>query len=288
MNRPVIKRRLVSNGPVSDITTLPVEILDIILGIVLRNAFRSIMTKPIFVFRQYRALIMTCKRFRFILDNALPRIAIHRQRVMPRNTWQIQIWDLNIHGSTISETELNSPNTQVLTHWSNFFQTFQKFCLRHIEVASYDYAKTRLGKFWLNPMITLDDFKVLRGNNPYFDTELISHLGGIFQRYKRHPTKQEHKQFKHVPWPYCTSEIINITSLNGKKVAYSVRNWKVQNNDCLSSKKVANEVSEWWILDSYDFCRDKSFIAGYYRGRAWVVDVRSGTVHTNERCRGWR
>ena len=60
------------------ITTLPPEILDAILGIVLKNGMLASIKQqtPIFGLRQYRALIMTCKLFKTIVDNACLQITM--------------------------------------------------------------------------------------------------------------------------------------------------------------------------------------------------------------------
>src|SRR5437762_10347259 len=60
------------------ITTLPAEILDDILGIVLKDGMLESLKRrtPNIGLRQYRTLIKTCKLFKAVVDNAYFKVTI--------------------------------------------------------------------------------------------------------------------------------------------------------------------------------------------------------------------
>src|SRR5438045_3237845 len=77
--RPVSqKQRQVVVQSLPSLTNLPTEVLCEILGIVLKDTLLESIQKqtPILGLRQYRALILTCKFFKAIVDTASLQVTI--------------------------------------------------------------------------------------------------------------------------------------------------------------------------------------------------------------------
>ena len=226
---------------------------------------------------------MTCRVFKFVLDNASLQFVV---QTWFRNPWRstnprILILDLSLqpsHGRT-------HDRTAVLTNWSDIFKAIQKFSVRNIE---YDFVNRKtLGKFWMNPIITIDDISL--DSYEHVNMNLTIQLGPMFHRNKRPLTDEERKTYPRLPSPYFDSELVNvITTYNKQLYIYSVRTWGTRygrrnSTTGLSSSNVAREVSEWWVWQTRYYTRSETYIMGYHKENAWLVDLDSGTIRSSLR-----
>ena len=270
------------------LNSFPVELLDVILGLVVKNLLKSIPKDAVGrVLRQYRALILTCRMFNFVLDNASVRVFVHETyRYSPTGP---EVLFLN------PQTPFTPDHPKILTNWPSVFKEIQRLSVRHTEIRNVNSHAMALGKFWLNPTVTLDDIDLYH-YVPY-NTNFILCLGPLFDRNKRRLKEDEREQIPRVPSPYRVGEMVNvITSRNNQVRFYSVRTWGANHTDhrrpnwtsTLSSSMVAVQVSEWWVWKRSSFYSQGTYMLGYYRENGWVVHLESGAIYTNWPKRPWR
>ena len=151
------KRPAPQNRSVTPLTSFPVELLDSILGFVVESILQSITKESLAcILRQYRALLMTCRLFKLILEHDSLQIFVqnwHNTTVKGPRTFVV---DYNAPYMT----ERTGYRTNVLTNWPSVFKAIQKLSLRHTEIYYVESYASTLGKFWLNPMVTFDDIKL--------------------------------------------------------------------------------------------------------------------------------
>jgi hypothetical protein len=277
--------------PGTPLTSFPVELLDLILGLVVKSLLQSVTKERVgCVLQQYRALVFTCRLFKLVLDNASTRILVQNPYHHSLSGLQILVLDPN----TPFTYEHPGPRPEILTNWASVFKAIQKICVFHIKIYKVENYANEVGKFWMNPTVTPGDIR-LCGWGPC-DVSLILCLGPLFQRNKRRPIEDERKRVPHLPSPYCVGEIAHvITTSNTQEPFCSVRTWGAKHFDhrrpnwtnALSSSKVAKQVSEWWVWERL-YLRD-TYIIGYHKKNVWLVHPQSGEVYTNFPKRpGWR
>ena len=271
---PTARKRLVpqkqSREPVAQslplITTLPAEILDEILGIVLKDGMlESIKQKtPILGLQQYRALIITCKTFKAIVDNACLNLTIrcgdiHYFKTTTRIV--VEPWDDFTTTDTQNHRGESRCHIASLKRWNELFKSFQLISVRHMS----SFGIGVLGRFWYNPSLHLDDF-------PFFVADFLQHLRPLFERTKRPPTNVEREQISlNTQLLYSRDDIVNVITERDKTIMmHSVRTWKSR-DILLSSRYVSARVKEWWIVDAKHYYRSYSFIVGYYGTRSLVI-----------------
>jgi len=226
---------------------------------------------------------MTCRVFKFVLDNASLQFVVQ--------TWFSDPW-----GSTNPRILVLDPRvtlnhgrtrdrTAVLTNWADIFKTIQRLSVRNM---GFDFVNRKtLGKFWMNPIITVDDIS-LDGCGPV-NMNLVVHLGPIFHRNRRPPTDEERMTYPRLPSPYFDSELVNVVTTYSKRLyIYSVRTWGTRyarRNSMigLSSSNVAREVSEWWVWQTRYYNRSETYIMGYHEENAWLVDLDSAAIRSSLR-----
>ena len=268
------------------LNSFPVELLDSILGLVIKSLVQSIATEPLCsILRQYRALISMCKAFKFVLDNAAVRVVIQHRRYY-YSTREFEA--LFLEPNTPIKQEWNWNQTEILTNWANVFKTVQKLSIDRFKIDKDDNYATAVGKFWLNPMVTPDDV-TLHDYGPY-DLRLVICLRPLFYRNRRRPTENERKRVLNLRSPYRPGEIVHVIPSSDNQIcACSFRTWGIGNNDrkrpdwtnALSSWRVAKQVSEWWVWKKSLYCRDDTYILGYHGKNAWLVNLQTGGIYTN-------
>ena len=263
------------------VTTLPAEILDEILGIVLKHGMleSTKQQSPNISLRQYRALIMTCKLFKAIVDNACLKVTIRCVDLLTRRGNYIlekitrilvSPWDDFKTADTQEHCGRLCNHATSLKRWNGVFKSFQLVSVRHM--SSFNTAS--LGRFWHNPLLQLDDF-------PHIDPPLLHHLRPLFERTKRPPTNVERERFVLTPQlPYTHGEIVNVITRTNKKLrTYSVRTWNATKIH-LCSLSISARVKEWWIIEvNFNQWITNTYIVGYYRKWAMVVHVDEWQFH---------
>src|SRR5438046_3434263 len=280
-NRIITAPKRVLGTPLA---SFPIELLESILGFAITNLLQSTTKHTLsYILRRYRALVMTCRVFKFVLDNASVQLVV---QTWFSNPWrstnpQVLVLDPSVkpsHGRT-------HDRTGVLTNWADIFKTIQKLSVRNMEFDLFN--KKTLGKFWMNPIITVDDIS-LDHYGPV-NVNLVVNLGPMFHRTKRRPTDEERKTYPRLPSPYYDSELVNVITTCSKKLyIYSVHTWGTRyarRNSAigLSSSNVAREVSEWWVWQTRSYYRTETYIMGYHKGNVWLVDLDSAAIYTSLR-----
>ena len=261
----------------------PVEILAEILGIVLKDTIieSTKQRSPALSLRQYRALILTCKLFKTIVDTACVQLTIicssYNQSIRFRGTGNTRVlvspWD-------VTEPTHNKRHcrTNPIRKWAEVFKLLQLVSVRHMLLSD-----TALGKFWHNQYLRLDDFPTL---NP----DILKLLRPLFERQKR-PATEVDRNIHHQYHLYSIGDVVNVLPGRTKtKVAISVRTWKARNTP-LSSLRLSARVKEWWLIwVKRDFYAPQEYFVGYYNRKALVVEVGSWKLHQTvvRRKPAWR
>jgi hypothetical protein len=276
------KRPQPQNRAVTPLTSFPVELLYSILGFVLESTLQSITKESLAcILRQYRALLMTCRLFKLILEHDALQIFVQNWHNATAKGPRTFFVDYNAQYIT----EHTGHRTNVLTNWPSVFKAIQKLALRQTEVYYVQSYTSTLGKFWLNPMVTFNDIEF----NYYapINLNLIICLRSIFHRDKRPLTGKERQEIPNLPLPYSVGKMVNIIPKADNRVhVYSVLTWGVESprpnwTNTLSGSGVAKQVSEWWIWKELRSYQAKTYIFGYHKKNAWLIDLQFGKVYKN-------
>ena len=283
--KPIAHKRLVPQKESQEhiaqnlplITTLPTEILDEILGIVLKDGILESIKQesPILGLRQYRTLIVTCKLFKTIIDKACLKLMMQCVDVarqpgiftLPTTRILVSPWD----DFTIADAQMRSDRSccriTSIKRWNAVFKSFQLLSVRQISCSSFQTIE--VGRFWRNPYLRLDDC-------PALDTYHLLRLRPVFERTKRPPTNVERQGIRsRKPSSFSHGEIVNvITGRNKIITAYSVHTWKSRNIS-MSNLSVSVRAEEWWIVKVNYYYRSIICIVGYYDNRSLVIDANN-------------
>ena len=252
--------------------SFPVEILAEILGIVLKDAIIGSTEQqcPVLSLQQYRALILTCKLFKTIVDTTCVKLMMLCSRLNQPNMF----WGTGNARVLVSLCGVMEPihdtrhcKTPLLRKWVEVFKLFQVISVRHMCLSD-----TTLGKFWCNQYIKLDDF-------PTLSPDILKRLRPLFERQKRPPIEVERKINRQYQL-YAIGDVVNVlTGRNKSRVAISVRTWKALNMP-LSSLSLSARVKEWWIVAvKTEYSGPREYFVGYYDRKALVVEVGNWKLH---------
>ena len=175
--------------------TLPLEILEMILNLVLHHLLLQMISRqrPRLIISQYRDLILTCKRFKVVIDHGSPKVHTHYTAQRYRAGESViycpnirLINDNNIHD--LEKEPLFSE--QYFTQWSVIFKVYQKISIRnaHLNYGNpLEYLHT-VGKFWLNDRVSLGDFRNIYRERHYQSGLLLILSNAILNR--AHPIEE--------------------------------------------------------------------------------------------------
>src|SRR5205814_9910993 len=116
---------------------------------------------PIIGLRQYRALIMTCKLFKAIVDNACVKLTIQCVDLPKQpgtgtfgTTTRILVspWEDFTMADAQKRDGRSRCHVASLKRWNEVFKSFQLVSIRHMS----NFSDVSLGRFWHNPYLQLD------------------------------------------------------------------------------------------------------------------------------------
>jgi hypothetical protein len=279
------KRPAPHNRSVTPLTSFPVELLYSILGFVVESTLQSITKESLpCILRQYRALLRTCRLFKLILENDSLQIFV--QNWHNATTKGPRTFVVNYNARHI--TESTGYRTNVLTNWPSVFKAIQKLVLRQTKLYYVQRYAGTFGKFWLNPMVTFNDIE-LNYDAPV-NLDLIICLRPIFHRDKRPLTEKEREEVPNLPRPYSIGKVVNIIPKARNRIHLcSVLTWGMESNhqprpnwtNTMSGSNDAKQVSEWWIWRDSRVYPAKTYIFGYHKKNAWLIDLQSRKVYKN-------
>jgi hypothetical protein len=178
-----------SQSSFSFLLSLPCEIIEIILNLVLHDLILCMKTRqrPRFIISQYRTLLLICKPFKILIDQAKPRLHMNFT-VKYQQIGEHKGYYPNIHFITdenIHEMEKDQLfKERYFRQWSIIFKVYQKICIRNAD-RIYHGAHTHLvaiGKFWLNDRVSLGDFRSTVHDHPEENLDLLLILARPIQR----------------------------------------------------------------------------------------------------------
>ena len=284
--------------------SLPIELIETIVNYVLMDLLYQ-MTKtrehPLNILEDYRSLYSVCKTFNYCLEHCRPRLrlalcreSLYHPQDKPRYFYVPDFFEVS------PESEQEHPRT-VLNSWPKVFQQYQCFVVNNVyhnfqhETRNYH---EQVGKFWLNPSLRFEDLNDLfrckngHGVNRASLLVLLEKLctKALNKESWTHPVKGcwkiEHSfnRFQHDFWwegleNAKDPEIKNICGSFGNPGVVMVREWKARYDPQLSGANLAPEVKHWWVWRETNY--QKTWIAGYYEGRAWVFDLMISFLFTN-------
>jgi hypothetical protein len=308
---PILTLRLNETFTTSDrspapslLLTLPLEILEMILNLVLQNLLLQMKSRrrPRLILSQYRALILTCKWFKVIIDHGSPRVHMNltakRYRIGQYVVYCPNIRLVNDHN--IHDMEKEPLFTKrYFTQWSVIFKVYQKISILHAHL-NYDDPPEYLdavGKFWLNDRVSLTDFRKIYRER-YYQVDLLLIMSGAIQK-RAHPIEESCGDVATLPgleW-YLHRHTTNMrrvvdidrviryaeTGWSDLRYIYSVRDWRVPGDPILRGSLIAPEVTEWWIWLRQSRQGQLEYASAYLDGKVWVFDFASSELYTNFR-----
>jgi hypothetical protein len=182
------------------IMSLPMETLDAIITYALYNLIGLMYTfqDAASILQMYRAILLACKSFQIIIYNAIINIdfvvRLHfcgYLRGGVRHLWAPE------HTST--------PGLGILftLKWRNWQVAFLHFQLVNLTAWNalghhpLDGSPTpNLCKFWLNPLLMLEDVEPIYYSNPEFNNQLLLVLGPFLERIKQVPKRRDVEAFE--------------------------------------------------------------------------------------------
>jgi hypothetical protein len=252
----------------SFLLSLPTEVIEVILNLVLHDLVLDMNTRqrPRFIISQYRALILTCTRFKSIIDHARPRLHM-KFTAKCQQIGDHEGYYPNIHFITdenIHQWEKEKSFTErYFTEWSVIFKVYQKISIRH---ADYNYEDENpyldaIGKFWLNDRLSFGDFRATVRDHPEEQLDVFLILGQVIQKRSCSIERATgdvatlpdlewlylHRNAKIIRRPIEISPVINyvVTRWWKPRYLYSIRDWRIPSDPtlCGSLIKGSEKVS---------------------------------------------
>ena len=265
----------------SPFATLPTEIVAKILRLALQESLRVSIKRanPISAIRQFRALILTCKFFKAIVDTDRLKLTLRcSQHINPHPSTEapkspqtlVAEWDNYQPSDSNNDATRHIGCCQAAPEtWQLAFKLLQLFSVRH---APKDTV-LQFGRFTSNPYIRLDDF-------PHLTPSLLQRLGPVFRRSSRRPTKAERETLHLVDGVvHSRKDIVSVITGRKKEIqTYSVRAWSWSFRSPGLSAEVSPEVNRWWIIkaDNNRYWPCCAYIVGYPITGPLVVSVNEG------------
>ena len=264
----------------------PREIVDIILGYVVKNLFDRMITPevPISILREYRALVLTCKTFKLSLENMQPKAAMQLPIELPSEYSEFEVRRYFVPRiSFVNDDNIEGDRRVIVTTWRDIFMVYQKLMVRLAFDNFQNDHVDKLGKFWLNKYLKLSDLTgifsacskttvaglilllgpvVQRQGLPHHEVRsrsfrYASHWIGRFRRSKKYPLGEVNRAIK-TRWEHAVS---------CGRMIFSVRDWSTPN---MSSIEISPDVKEWWVWYKSVTCPRLRVISGYHEDKAWV------------------
>ena len=266
------------------ILSLPLEILDTILGIVIQDLVEQMNGHfmPAKVLAKYRAINLACKSFFYILANSPKTFTFRRGRKEDQNWLKFVIQETMDTSQSMDEPD---DETLLCKGWSELFQAYQKLSFKDCgPVVTPPWWNIDMGKFWCNPTITVHNLvnyaPCCWGSNE----QLLLILGDILSRNPRRLTGRQKNVINiHYPiLPYRRGRLMSSLDWYNNVYVFSVKSWMMPRNARMRSSKIAPEVQEWWISHSLDEEGNFSgYISGYRGCKAWVFNAKDLKLFTN-------
>ena len=263
--------------PPSPIAALPVEIVSRILKIVLKESFRVSVIKanPIPGLRQFRALILTCKFFKAIVEADRLNLTIRctaehfDHHCFARFDADPQIFVVEWDNSKPSDPNNSARKVGCCVAAERWHLAFELLQLLSVQHTPYDMVP-KFGRFLSNPYIRLDDL-------PFLTKGLLHRLGPLLERTSRLPTKAERETMRLTARLFHSRDDI-VSVIMGRRneiLLYSVRRWSM--GQILSSSSISTRVNEWWIFESVGRCFGGTcaYVVGYCKTGPLVVSLNN-------------
>jgi hypothetical protein len=272
-----------------------------ILNLVLHNLLRQMKSRqrPRLIISQYRALILTCKWFKIIIDHGSPKVHMNftakRYRIGGKITYCPNVRLINDHN--IHEIEKEPLFTErYFKQWSVIFKVYQKVSIRHAHLNHDDPPEylQAVGKFWLNDRVSLGDFRYIYREG-YYQLDLLMIISGAIQK-RAHPIEEPcgdvatlpglewylHRHTTNMRRAVDLDSVINYAGTGwwDLRYVYSVRDWKVP-EDSLCGSLIAPAVTEWWIWARTRTQGLLQYALAYLDGKVWVFDFAYSELYTN-------
>lgn len=263
-----------STPSAATILSLPKEILDMILHHVVMPLLVSLETvpTPVSVFEKFRSLHFVCKMFNICLKNSCPQVEVDCSLTHTEDGLFFVPKIVDVPKNSNKAWEWSSRS------WRNHFLFCQNLMVQDAIDRFGRLHHAKLGKFWLNPELALDDLDDIYYSSP--DQTVAGLLLVIGPLLQRCIGQSELRRTKDIPgaikWiqskrseEHTIGETVHVVrTLWGSycKFTYSVCHWTTPK---LSSSIIAPEVREWWVWQRGDNDPMKVF-SGYHENKAWV------------------
>ena len=284
--------------------SLPMELIDKILNYILMDLLDQMVmfgSHPLNILEDFRTLYSVCKTFNYCLQHSRPKLRFGNYRQLVRNTERVpRYFYVPPFESVTAEEEEKYPRS-VISSWPKVFQRFQCF---HVNNVYHNFRHQtnkyyeQLGKFWLNPSLGFGDlcdlFRCKNGCGVNRATLLLLLEQLYIQQWDKNlwnrpadgdwVVERHFNGMLHAFWwegldNADDPEIKNVRGNYGNPSVVAVRGWKARHDPQLSGANIAPEVTVWWVWRERNY--QKTWVAGYHEGKAWVFDLMISYLFTN-------
>jgi hypothetical protein len=274
-----------------------------ILDLVLHSLLTQMISRqrPRSIVSQYRALILTCKCFKIIIDHASPRVHMNMHALRYRIGHDIVycpkirlVNDQNIH-----EMEKEPVfDKRYFRQWSVIFKAYQKVSTRHVHCNNLDDKDylDAVGKFWLNDRISLRDLRHIYRWGLCYLCDLLLIISPILQK-RALPIEEPYGNIITRPgFEWCLHrnttkmrrnvDLERVVSYAGTQwptvpFIYSVRDWSVPGDPGLRGSLIVPKATEWWIWMWNGPHKQLEYALAYLDGNVWVFSFSNSKLYTN-------
>lgn len=230
---------------------------------------------PVSVFENFRSLHFVCKMFNICLKNSCPQVEVDYSLARTK--------DALFFVPKIVDVPKNSDKTWKWSSrsWRAHFLFCQNLMVQDAIDRFGSLHSAKLGKFWLNPQLVLDDLEdIYHSSSDQTVAGLLLLLGPLLERGIDY---SEWRRTMDIPgaikWieskrseKHTMGETVHVLRTFWDpccKYTYSVSHWTITDDSKLSSSIIAPEVREWWVWQRGDTDSMKVF-SGYHENKAWV------------------
>lgn len=237
---------------------------------------------PLRVLKRYRYLILTCRKFKWIIDNYSPKIAMYLGTTTTQgNFFRPKVWISDEH-----DPRLQHKHTFLYTNYRELFQTFQLHCALNTGIHYFDHLVKVLGKFWQNPSFSPSCLSELYSTFECDARKILLLLQDFLKRHRFHIATAEETNIRNASDSsgFALGELLHrIEWPEQGELVYSVANWMAIDNHNFSGLAIMREVSEWWVWPnpSNRGSHKTFYFSGYIKSRSWVVDAHTRKIYSN-------